>query len=90
MRPATARPTASPVTVGSRCSGKALLVPVEMPASGTFPQAEATARCVPSPPSTTMAEAPAAHMAAAARRLSSTVPVTRMSTKESSGNSISP
>ena len=26
--------------VGSRCSGKALLVPVEMPAIGTSPQAD--------------------------------------------------
>ncbi len=66
----TASPTASPVTVGSRCSGKALLVPVEMPARGTEPHSLTTARCVPSPPSTTIAATPAWRMSREARSVS--------------------
>ena len=74
-----ASPVARPVMVGSRCSGKALLVPVEMPAIGTASHSETTARCVPSPPNTMIAETPAAAMSRAARFVSSTVLVTGMS-----------
>ena len=63
-RPLATRPAARPVTVGSRWSGNALLVPVDMPAMGTSPHSRTTARWVPSPPSTTMA-------ATLARRISS-------------------
>ena len=51
-----------PTVVGSLNFGKALLVPVETPAIGTPPQAETTARCVPSPPKTMIADTPASRI----------------------------
>ena len=89
-RPVTAKPTARPVTVGSRCSGKALLVPVEMPAIHASPQHLATARWVPSPPRTTSAFTPAATIARVAAKVSSTVPVTGVSVNSRRGNSAWP
>ena len=54
-RPVATSPVAIPATVVSRISGNALFVPVESAQIGTSPHARATTRCVPSPPSTTMA-----------------------------------
>src|SRR2546426_4023673 len=78
-RPDAYRPTAIPVIVGSRISGKALFVPVDSPAIGTLPHSRTTARCVPSPPRTTIASTPASRIRRAARKVSSTVERTSMS-----------
>lgn len=68
--PVAASPTARPVIVGSRISGKALLVPVETPAIGMSPHSDTTTRWVPSPPNTTMAATPISRIMRAAVALS--------------------
>ena len=57
---------------------------------GVRPQSIATARWVPSPPSTTMAATPSATIARTARRVSSTVPVTGNSRWRTGANRSSP
>ena len=56
--------------VASRSAGKTLLVPVESGIMGISPQTEATRRLVPSPPSTTIAAAPASIIISTARSVS--------------------
>ena len=84
--PVATKPVAIPATVVSRISGKTLLVPVDSAQIGTSPQALATTRCVPSPPSTTIAATPSAHIRSTARRLSAAVDVIGMSSSSSAGN----
>ena len=88
--PVTASPTARPVTVGSRISGNALLVPVETPAIGMLPASETTTRCVPSPPSTMMAPTLILRIIRAAVALSDASPQTAMFSSCSAGNLASP
>ena len=70
--------------------GKALLVPVDSPAIGIrLPSAtssRATARCVPSPPRTTIADTPARTSCRVAVNVSSTVDSGSMSRNSTSGN----
>ena len=64
--------------------GNALLVPVDRGSSGTSPLSAAAARTVPSPPSTTITPAPRARIAATSARVSSAVPVSALSSTNSS------
>ena len=84
--PVATKPVAIPATVVSRISGKTLLVPVDSAQIGTSPQALATTRCVPSPPSTTIAATPSAHIRSTARWLSAAVEVIGMSSSWNAGN----
>ena len=65
-------------------------MPVDTQAMGVRPQSTATARWVPSPPSTTMAATPSATIARTARRVSSTVPVTGNSRWRTGANRSAP
>ena len=82
-----------PVIVGSRISGKALFVPVDRPAIGSARRPTAssrtTARCVPSPPRTTIAATPARCSSRVAVKVSSTPDVGSMSRNSISGSAAS-
>ncbi|CAG9197585.1 hypothetical protein PSAB6_180132 [Paraburkholderia sabiae] len=81
---ATSAP-AMPATVASRMSGNALLVPVDSVSNGTPPQCAATARCVPSPPSTAISSTPSHTMCAVPACVSATESVMGRSTNSTSG-----
>jgi hypothetical protein len=84
-RPLATSPVASPATVASRSSGKALLVPVDSAHSGMSPQWPATTRWVPSPPRTTIAATGRSAMAATAATESRASSRRAMSSTSSSG-----
>ena len=69
--------------------GKTLLVPDERVASGTAPQREATARWVPSPPSTMMTATPSDTMRSTASSVSRTLSSLRVSSTSNSGQTTS-
>ena len=84
-RPVATSAAAMPASVASKRSGKALFVPVDSVASGTSPQPRATARCVPSPPSTAMALMPRSAISAAASVLSRALSVSAISSSRTLG-----
>jgi hypothetical protein len=84
-RPVATRPVASPATVASRSSGKALLVPVDSAHSGMSPQCLATTRWVPSPPRTTIAATCRSAMASTASAESRASSRSAISSTSSSG-----
>jgi hypothetical protein len=84
-RPVATSPVASPATVASRSSGKALLVPVDSAQSGMSPQWPATTRWVPSPPRTTIAATWRSAMASTAAAESPASSRRAMSRTSSSG-----
>ncbi len=70
--PVASMPAAAPASVGSTSSGKTLFVPVEIGITGTDGHPRATARFVPSPPSTMTAAHPISPIARAAAIVSRT------------------